>query len=94
MLSTNTDYYRLPSLLLTLNPASPDVVIYCANRLAPREAAQLGKLEGETRPNHTSVVIESKVAAASVQAIGDLPVQETARRPPPIAAGSCVNTSD
>jgi DNA-binding transcriptional regulator YiaG len=47
-------------------PASPDVVIYYANRLAPQEAAQLGKLVGETRPNHTSVLFEAKAAAASV----------------------------
>jgi DNA-binding XRE family transcriptional regulator len=63
---TNTDYHRLRSLLRTLKPASPDVVIYYANRLAPEEAAQLGKLVGETRPNHTSVVFEAKAAAASV----------------------------
>jgi DNA-binding transcriptional regulator YiaG len=64
---TNTDYHRLRSLLRTLKPASPDVVIYYANRLAPEEAAQLGKLVGETRPNHTSVVFEAKAAAASVR---------------------------
>src|SRR6202047_3402760 len=63
---TNTDYHRLRSLLRTLKPASPDVVVYYANRLAPEEAAQLGKLVGETRPNHTSVVFEAKAAAASV----------------------------
>ena len=66
MFLTNTDYHRLRSLLRTLKPASPDVVIYYANRLAPEEAAQLGKLVGETRPNHTSVVFEAKGAAASV----------------------------
>src|SRR5713101_8087436 len=64
---TNTDYHRLRSLLRTLKPASPDVVIYYANRLAPEEAAQLGKLVGETRPKHTSVVFEAKAAAASVR---------------------------
>ena len=63
---TNTDYHRLRMLLRSLKPASPDVVIYYANRLAPAEAAQLGKLVGETRPNHTSVVFEAKAAAASV----------------------------
>src|SRR6202035_1179303 len=63
---TNTDYHRLRSLLRTLKPASPDVVIYYANRLTPEEAAQLGKLVGETRPNHTSVVFEAKTAAASM----------------------------
>jgi DNA-binding transcriptional regulator YiaG len=64
---TNTDYHRLRALLRTLKPASPDVVIYYANRLAPEEAAQLGKLVGETRPHHTSVVFEAKAAAASVR---------------------------
>src|SRR3984893_16475951 len=64
---THTDYHRLRSLLRTLKPASPDVVIYYANRLAPEEAAQLGKLVGETRPNHTSVVFEAKAAVASVR---------------------------
>jgi DNA-binding transcriptional regulator YiaG len=42
------------------------VVIYYANRLAPEGAAQLGKLVGETRPNHTSVVFDAKTAAASM----------------------------
>jgi DNA-binding XRE family transcriptional regulator len=63
---TTPDYHRLRLLLRILKPASPDVVIYYANRLAPEEAAQLGKLVGETRPNHTSVVFEAKAAAASV----------------------------
>ena len=63
---TSTNYQSLRSLLLSLKPASPDVVIYYANRLAPEEAAQLGKLVGETRPNHTSVVFGAKAAAASV----------------------------
>jgi hypothetical protein len=63
---TNTHYHRLRSLLRTLKPGSPDVVIYYANRLAPEDAAQLGKLVGETRPNHTSVVFEVKAAATSV----------------------------
>ena len=63
---TNTHYHRLRLLLRTLKPGSPDVVIYYANHLAPEDAAQLGKLVGETRPNHTSVVFEAKAAAASV----------------------------
>src|SRR5580704_19015259 len=63
---TNTDYHGLRSLLRTLKPAIPDVVIYYANRLAPEGAAQLGKLVGETRPDHTSVVFDAKAAAASV----------------------------
>jgi DNA-binding transcriptional regulator YiaG len=63
---TTTDYHSLRSLLRTLKPGSPDVVIYYANRLAPQEAAQLGKLVGETRPNHTSLLFEAKAAAASV----------------------------
>src|SRR5512140_1917532 len=63
---THPDYDHLRSLLRMLKPASPDVVIYYATRLASEEAAQLGKLVGETRPNHTSVVFEAKAAAASV----------------------------
>jgi DNA-binding transcriptional regulator YiaG len=63
---TNTDYHRLRLLLRALKPASPDVVIYYANRLAPEGAVQLGKLVGETRPNHTSIVFDAKAAAASV----------------------------
>jgi DNA-binding transcriptional regulator YiaG len=63
---TNPDYHRLRLLLQVLKPASPDVVIYYATRLASEEAAQLGKLVGETRPNHTRVVFEAKAAAASV----------------------------
>jgi DNA-binding transcriptional regulator YiaG len=41
-------------------------VIYYANRLAPADAAQLGKVVGETRPTNTSVVFEAKTAARSV----------------------------
>jgi len=63
---THPDYDHLRSLLEILKPASPDVVIYYAAHAAPDEAAQLGKLVGETRPNHTSVVFEAKAAAASV----------------------------
>jgi len=63
---THPDYDHLRSLLQILKPASPDVVIYYATRLAPEDAVRLGKLVGEMRPNHTSVVFESKAAAASV----------------------------
>src|SRR5262245_10094760 len=63
---TNSDYDRLRSLLAILKPGSPDVVIYHAARPAPEEAAQLGRLVGETRPKHTSVVFKAKAAAASV----------------------------
>jgi DNA-binding transcriptional regulator YiaG len=65
---THPDYNHLRSLLKILKPASPDVVIYYANRLASQDAAQLGKLVGEMRPRHTSVVFEAKTAAASVLA--------------------------
>ena len=60
---THPDYDHLRSFLQFLKPASPDVVIYYANRLAPQDAAQLGKLVGETRPSHTSVVFEAKTAS-------------------------------
>ena len=63
---THPDYDHLRSFLQALKPASPDVVIYYANRLAPQDAAQLGKVVGETRPGHTSVVFEAKAAAESV----------------------------
>jgi len=63
---THPDYDHVRSLLAVLKPASPDVVIYYASRVAPQDAARLGKLVGETRPNHTSVVFEAKAAAASV----------------------------
>jgi hypothetical protein len=63
---THPDYEHVRSLLRVLKPASPDVVINYAGRVAPQDAAQLGKLVGETRPNHTSVVFEAKAAAASV----------------------------
>jgi len=61
---THPDYDHLRSLLRILKPAKPDVVIYYANRLAPEAAAQLGKLVGEMRPNHTSVVFGAKAAAS------------------------------
>lgn len=63
---TGSDYRPLRSLLQFLKPASPDVVIYYANRIALDEAVKLGHLVGETRPQHTSVVFEAKAAAASV----------------------------
>jgi DNA-binding transcriptional regulator YiaG len=64
---THPDYDHVRSLLENLKPASPDVVIYyAAHHTAPEDAAQLGRLVGETRPNHTSVVFEAKAAAASV----------------------------
>ena len=64
---THPDYDHLRSLLESLKPkGGPNVVIYYANRVAPTDAAQLGKLVGETRPAHTSVVFEAKVAAQSV----------------------------
>jgi len=63
---THPDYDHVRTLLENLKPATPDVVIYYASRPAPQDAAQLGKLVGETRPNHTSVVFEAKAAAASV----------------------------
>jgi len=63
---THPDYDHVRSLLQILKPGSPDVVIYYASRLAPEEAAQLGRLVGEMRPKHTSVVFEAKAAAKSV----------------------------
>jgi DNA-binding transcriptional regulator YiaG len=63
---THPDYRRVRSLLEFLKPGTPDVVIYYATRLAPEEAAELGKLVGEMRPKHTTVVFEAKAAAASV----------------------------
>jgi DNA-binding transcriptional regulator YiaG len=60
------EWRSVRSLLEVLKPAGTDVVIYYANRLAPQDAAQLGKLVGETRPNHTSLVFEAKAAVASV----------------------------
>jgi DNA-binding transcriptional regulator YiaG len=63
---THPNYDHLRSFLQFLKPASPDVVIYYANRVAPQDAAELGKLVGETRPSHTSVVFEAKAAASSV----------------------------
>ena len=64
---THPDYDHLRSLLETLKPTSRVVVIYYAKRPAPQEAAQLGKVVGETRPNHTSVVFEAKAAASVLQ---------------------------
>lgn len=63
---THPDYDHVRSFLENLKPASPDVVIYYASRPAPQDAAQLGRLVGETRPNHTIVVFEAKAAAASM----------------------------
>jgi hypothetical protein len=53
---THPDYRHLRSFLQFLKQVSLDVVVYYANRLAPTDAAQLGKVVGETRPSRTSVV--------------------------------------
>src|SRR5713226_4567528 len=63
---THPEYDHVRSLLQILKPERPDVVIYYASRPEPEEAAELGKLVGETRPRHTTVVFEAKAAAASV----------------------------
>jgi len=63
---THSDYDHVRSLLEVLKPGTPDVVIYYATRPAPEEAAELGRLVGETRPKHTTVVFEAKAAAASL----------------------------
>jgi DNA-binding transcriptional regulator YiaG len=64
---THPNYDHLRSFLEFLKPTGgPDVVIYYANRVAPADAARLGKLIGETRPRHTSLVFEAKAAAQSV----------------------------
>jgi len=63
---THPDYDHVRSLLEVLKRAKLDVVIYYANRLAPQDAAQLGRVVGETRPNHTSVVFQARAAARSV----------------------------
>jgi DNA-binding transcriptional regulator YiaG len=73
---TNPDYDHLRSLLEVLKPGSPDVVIYYASRPAPEEAAQLGRLVGETRPTHTTVVFEAKAAASSMLGHSRLSGQE------------------
>jgi DNA-binding transcriptional regulator YiaG len=63
---THPDYDHLRSFLKFLKPTGVHVVIYYANRVAPTDAARLGKLVGETRPSHTGVVFEAKAAAQSV----------------------------
>ena len=64
---THPDYDHLRPFLKFLKPkGGPAVVIYYANRVAPADAAQFGKLVGETRPTHTSVVFEARAAAQSV----------------------------
>jgi len=63
---THPDFDHLRSLLRVLQPGSPDVVVYCAKRLGAQDAAQLGKVVGETRPEHTSVVFAAKAAVASM----------------------------
>jgi len=81
---TDPDYDHVRSFLEKLKPARPDVVIYYASRPAPQDAVQLGKLVGETRPNHTSVVFGAKAAAASLLQ-HSRPSRQTGR------AGSSVN---
>lgn len=61
---THPDYDHVRSLLRTLNPATPDVVIYYATDPQPEDAAQLGLLVGEVRPKHTRLVFEAEAAAS------------------------------
>ena len=63
---THPDYGQLRSFLQLVKLARLDVVVYYANRLTATDAAQLGKVVGETRPDRTSVVFEAKAAARSV----------------------------
>src|SRR6202022_2307246 len=63
---THPDYDHVRGLLKVLKPNAPDVVIFYANRPAPEEAAELGRLVGELRPRHTAVFFDAKAAVASV----------------------------
>lgn len=63
---THPDYGRLRALLKSLKSGTTDVVIYCSTRPAPEEAAELGRLVGETRPRRTTVVFGAKAAAAAL----------------------------
>jgi DNA-binding transcriptional regulator YiaG len=63
---THPDFDHVKGLLEILKPNALDVVIYYATKPTPDEAAQLGRLVGEVRPQHTSVFFEAKAAAASI----------------------------
>jgi transcriptional regulator with XRE-family HTH domain len=63
---THPDFDHVKGLLEALKPKALHVVIYYASKLTPDEAAQLGRLVGEVRPRHTSVVFGAKAAAASI----------------------------
>jgi len=63
---THPDFDHVKALLQILKPNAPDVVIYYATKPTPDEAAQLGRLVGELRPQHTTVSFEAKAAAASI----------------------------
>lgn len=64
---TTPDHRRLRSLLGQLKTVHSDVVVYYANRLRPEDAARLGKIVGETRPDHTRVVFEAQAAASALR---------------------------
>ena len=61
---THPDYDHVRSLLQVLKPSTPDVVIYYASDLEPKEAAQLGLLVGEVRPRHTKLAFEAETVAS------------------------------
>lgn len=63
---THPDFDHVKDLLQILKPNAPDVVIYYAAKPTPDDAAQLGRLVGELRPQHTTVFFEAKAAAASI----------------------------
>jgi len=63
---THPDFDHVKGLLDILKQNALDVVIYYATKPTPDEAAQLGRLVGEVRPQHTAVFFEAKAAAASI----------------------------
>ena len=63
---THPDFDHVKGLLEILRPKPVDIVIYYATRPAPEQAAKLGRLIGEIRPQHTAIVFEAKAAVECI----------------------------
>jgi DNA-binding XRE family transcriptional regulator len=63
---THPDDDHVSSLLKAMKPSAANLVIYCADHVAPEQAARLGRLIGEFRPHHTEIVFGAEAAVSAL----------------------------
>jgi len=61
------DDHHFSSLLKAMKPSAAHLVIYCADHAAPEQAARLGRLIGEFRPDHTEIVFGAEAAVSALR---------------------------